>query len=174
MSRRSSLPHAAAFALLAAACGPGTYADIQGTVAGSGFTPEAYYWGGPYLVFTTSSAACEDMAWVKRGPTYETGMSEDEGAPPLDTDMTVLLFTYSETDVSKGNVSLDLPSPVDARLLVVDGGAVTVHKGSTGALVIDEIEKEGNALGTLDVGFDDGSLSGDFEVEWCTNLRAKY
>ena len=152
------------------ACGAQSTADITGTVAGHKMNATAYFWGGPYLVFTDHEDECLDMAWVKRGPTYENG-----GPAPTDYDMTALLFTFEATDVVSTNTNLEGDAPVDARLLVVEGDTLTVFKARTGTLVVDSVEEEGMALGNFDIGFQDyWQLSGDFEIEWCNNLKAKY
>lgn len=159
----------AAAALALTGCGSSTYADLSGTVAGSKFSATTFFWGGPFLIFTSNDQDCLDMAWVKRGPTYENG-----GEAPATGDMSALLFTFEASDVSETNISLEGDSPVDARLLVVEGEALTVYRGIEGTLIIDPLEGQDNAIGSLAVGFDDGSIEGEFEVEHCTNLVAPY
>ena len=61
----------------------------------------------------------------------------------------------------------------DADLLVVSGGALSVFDARTGAVVVDEVEEEGITSGSFDLGFDDGTLSGSFEMEYCNNLKTK-
>ena len=158
----------AALAALLAACGPSPYADISGTVAGSSFSANTYFWGGPYLVFVDKPQECIDLYWIRRGGTFQTG---DE--PPVDTDQRVLLFTYDESEVATGDYSLEGDAPVDGRLLDISGGAMTVYKATTGDLRVDEITKKDHAIGSFELGFDDGSLSGDFEIAWCNNLKAR-
>lgn len=149
-------------------CGADAYADLSGTVAGETLKPEGYFWGGPFLIFTSKAYECIDMYWVKRGPTFETGVE-----PPVEDDIVALLFTFEDSDVTEGNVSLEGDAPVDGRLLVIQDGAMTVYRAETGSLTIDEFTKKDAAVGSFDVGFDDGSMSGDFEVDWCTNMKTK-
>jgi hypothetical protein len=153
---------------LAIACGPDPYADISGSVGGEELKAQSFFWGEPYIVLSSEPFECMDMAWVKRGANFETG-----GAPPTDSDMTALLFTYEDTDVVAGSFSVEGDAPIDARLLVVSNGALTVYKARTGALDVDSVEAEEHAVGSFELGFDEGSLSGEFEVEWCNNLKSR-
>lgn len=167
MPRRTA-PFLAAVLTLAG-CGSSTYADLSGTVDGNKFTASTFFWGGPFLIFTSNQQECIDFAWVKRGPTFENG-----GEAPNTGDMSALLFTFEGSDVTPTNTSLEGDSPIDARLLVVQDDALTVHRGVQGALIIDSVEGQDNAIGSLAVGFDEGSIEGEFEVEHCTNLVAPY
>lgn len=162
-------PFVLLLAAFAMACGTDPYADISGSVAGSKFSPQAFFWGGPFIVFTDKAYECMDMYWVKRGPNYETG-----GEVPVEEDLTALLFTYEDPEVVTGDLSLEGDAPVDARMLVVKNGALTVYRGETGNLDVTEIGEEEDAVGSFNVGFDEGELTGDFQVEWCTNVTSKY
>lgn len=152
---------------MSTACGAGTFADISGTVEGVKMNANAYYFGGPFVVFTSREAECLDMAWVKRGSSFESG-----GEPPTDYDQNVLLFTYSNDEVVEENINVEGESLVDARVLFVSGGALTVHRAATGYIDVTEITKDNHAVGELDLTFDNGALSGSFEVEDCNNLKA--
>ena len=170
MRRPASLFAATSALLATAACGSGTFTEITGTVAGVKLNPTTYYWGGPFLVFTNLEQDCKDMAWVERGPFFENG-----GEAPVSDDMVALLFTFEDTDVTGGtNVSLKGESAVDARLLVVESDALTVYKAKEGEFIVDEAEEGDHALGSFALSFDDGTLTGDYEVEWCTNLKTPY
>jgi hypothetical protein len=169
MSRALPALFIAAVGALLPGCGADTFADITGEVGGVKVNATTFYWGGPYLMFTNTEGDCEDVAWVNRGPTYENG-----GTAPTDFDMITLLFTFEATDVVETNASLEGDAPVDARVLTVEGDALTVYKAREGTLIIDSLEDEGVATGTFALGFEDGELSGEFEVEWCNNLSAKY
>lgn len=162
-------------ALALVACGDGTFADVKGTVDGSGFTAGSWFYGGPFVAFSTAEDECDDYAWINRGTTYETGQSEDEGAPPLDREMSVLLFTYEGESVSKGNLSLGGDAPADGRLLRISGGALEVFRVVDGSLDIEDIDDKKELMtGSVNVNFEDGSIKGDFEVGYCTNLKVKY
>ena len=169
MSRALPALFFAAAGALVSACGAETFADITGEVEGVKVNATTFYWGGPYLVFTDTESDCKDMSWVQRGPTYENG-----GTAPTDSDMVALLFTFEATDVVETNASLEGDAPVDARVLTVEGDALTVYKAREGTLIVDSLEDEGVATGSFALGFEDGSLNGEFEIEWCNNLKAKY
>ncbi len=157
------------------ACGDGTFADVSGTVAGQKFTAASWFYGGPFIAVSNVEDDCDAYAWVSRGSTYETGMTEEEGAPPLDRDLMMLLFTYDGDAVSAGNLSLGGEAPADGRMLVVDGGALAVHRVVDGSLNVEEVDKDKElVMGSVDVSFDDGSVKGDFEIGYCTNLKVKY
>lgn len=150
-------------------CAPDTFADISGEVDGTKINATSFFWGGPYLAFTNTESTCEDMAWINRGPTYENG-----GTAPTDYDMVTLLFTFEETDVVETNVSLEGDAPVDARVLTVVDDALTVYKAREGTLIVESVEEEGLATGSFALSFEEGELTGDYEIEWCTNMVAKY
>ena len=149
------------------ACGNGTYANISGTVEGIKIAPTAFFYGGPFLVFTSRESDCMDMAWVKRGSSFESG-----GEPPTDYDMKSLLFSYANDEVVAENINVEGESLVDARVLVVTGGAMAVYRAESGYIDVTEFSKKGHAIGEFDLAFENGSLSGDFEVEDCNNLKA--
>ena len=96
MPRRTA-PFLAAVLTLAG-CGSSTYADLSGTVDGNKFTASTFFWGGPFLIFTSNQQECIDFAWVKRGPTFENG-----GEAPNTGDMSALLFTFEGSDVTTTN-----------------------------------------------------------------------
>lgn len=157
------------------ACGDGTFADVSGTVDGQKFTAGSWFYGGPFIAFSSLEEECEDFAWINRGATYETGQTEDEGAPPLDSDRKVLLFTYDGDSVVAENTSLGGESAVDGRLLVVSGGGLEVHRVEGGSLNVEEVDqKKEKVTGSVNVDFEDGNIKGDFEVGYCTNLKVKY
>ena len=106
------------------------------------------------------------MYWVKR-----TWIDGDQA--PVSSDMVALQFTYNEGDVVAGTYSVEGAAPVTADLLVVEAGALQVFDASTGSILVDEVENGGIASGTFDLGFDEGSISGSFEVEYCNNLKTK-
>ena len=158
----------AAVLAVCAGCGGGTFADVSGSVAGSKFSAQSWYWGGPYIVFVDQAWDCMDMYWVQRGPTFNNG-----GDAPTDKDMRALLFTYVAAGVVAGDYDLEGEAPVDARVLDVVDGALTVYEATTGNLVVDDVKDKGQAAGNFSLGFDDGSLEGDFRVDWCNNMKSK-
>lgn len=147
-------------------CGGGGMAEVTGTVGGYSLNANSWYWGGPFLVLASRDYDCIDMSWVKR-----TWVGGDEA--PVSADVTALQFTYNEGDVVTGTYSVEGAAPVKADLLVVEAGALQVFDARTGALVLEDLEDEGIATGSFDLGFDDGTLSGSFEAEYCNNLKTK-
>lgn len=156
-----------AICCLASACGAGTYADISGSVEGIKINPTAYFHGGPFIVFTNHESECLDMSWVKRGSSFATG-----GEPPTDYNQNALLFTYAEDTVEEGNINVEGATVVTAHVLQVSGGALTVYEPVSGFIDVTEFTKQGNVVGNFDLGFENGELKGDFEVEECNNLKA--
>ena len=157
-----------ALALFGAGCAPDTYAEISGSVEGISIKPLTYYWGGPFLLFTSTEDDCMDVAWIQRGPTFASG---DEA--PVDYDLISLLFTFEGDAVCEGNYSVADDSVVDARVLSVQNGVLNVYKATSGELIVDEFNKDEHALGQFELGFDNGDLKGDFQIEYCNNMKVK-
>lgn len=167
MSR--SIVAALLVAVFSSGCGSKAFADISGSVDGIKLSAEASFWGGPFVVFTDKPFECMDMYWVKRGQNFETGVEA-----PVTEDMVALLFTYEASAVEAGDVVLGGTSPVDARLLVVKNEALTVYRADDGNIDVTEVSEDDGAIGSFTTVFDEGSLEGDFQVDWCTNLKSKY
>lgn len=148
------------------ACGSSTYADVAGTFDGAAFTPQAYYWGGPFVVFTSEVQDCIDMSWVRKG-------FVDGDTVELSRDLRALQFTYNEGDVVEGTYSVEGNAPVAARFLSITAGAVDASVGRTGSLLVSDITGQDHLVGSFQIGFDEGNLTGDFEVENCNNLKSK-
>lgn len=157
------------FALASAltGCGAKSFATINGSVDGVKLKAANFYWGGPFVVFTNLEGECSDVSWVDLGPRFSTGAE-----PPVADDLVALLFTYNDSDVVAGDNSVAGNAPVDARLIVIDDGAMTVTLADEGTIDVTDIDKdEGNAVGTFGLTFENGSLDGEFDVEWCNNLK---
>lgn len=152
---------------LGSGCGSEPFADISGSVDGVSLKAANFYWGGPFMVFTNLEGECADVSWVDLGPRFSTG-----GEPPVADDLVALLFTYNDSDVVEGDNSVAGNAPVDARLIVIEDAAMTVTLAEEGSIDITALDKEeGNAAGTFGLTFENGSLDGDFDVEWCNNLK---
>jgi hypothetical protein len=164
---RAFLPILCLPALFLAACGIDPYADLSGTVEGHSFTPVTAYWGGPFLVVTNESLECMDMSWVSRS--YVSG-----NEAPINRDMEAIQFTFNDSDAVPGTYSVEGDAPVHGHFISISDGALDTWRAKTGALIIDEINKQDVLIGTFDVAFDDGALSGEFAIEWCNNLKSKY
>ena len=156
-------------ALCGLGCTDAPYAEVSGSVGGYALSPMTTYWGGPFLIMANEPLDCMDMAWVKRGTNFRDG---DES--PLDEDIVALLFTYESDEVVVQNTSMEGDAPVDARVLVTRSGALAVYKADAGELDVSEITKNDDVIGSFDLGFDDDSLSGEFLLEWCNNLKTRY
>jgi hypothetical protein len=66
------------------------------------------------------------------------------------------------------------PSPAFAYFLVSDKGSIDVYKAVSGTIEI-ETNKKDNVSGTFEIGFgDDGTLSGEFAIENCANLKPRH
>ena len=152
-------------------CGANPFAEVSGEVSGYTLAPQTMFWGGPFIVFVDQPLDCMDMAWVKRGTNFRDGDAAPEN---LDEDIVGLLFTYESEEVVVQNTSLDGDAPVDARLLVTRDGALAVYKATSGELDLTEFTSKEHALGSFSLGFDEGDLSGEFDVEWCRNLKSRY
>lgn len=159
---------AAAAALTAglAGCG-GPSAEVTGTVLGIDFAAVQHvYFGGPYLVLTTTEDVdCESMSFVRQ--TYE------EGVAPTTEPIELVQFTYVSGAIAAGDKSIALTdAEVTSLVLATDGEQMDFDRATAGVLSIDELNDEKSAIGTFDgVTFADGSVSGSFTAEWCRNLR---
>jgi hypothetical protein len=86
--------------------------------------------------------------------------------------MKSLLFTYANDEVVDENINVAGESLVDARVLIVTGGAMAVYRAEAGYIDVTEFSKKGHAIGEFELDFENGSLNGDFQVEDCNNLKA--
>lgn len=145
-----------------------TACELETTIEGSvgGFdigTVATMSWGGKYLFFANETVDCVDQAWVHH--TYS------QGVDPVGEDLVGLQFTFlDDPEAYEGFFSIGGDAPISAKLLVVEGGAFTEFRGRSGTLTIDSLEDQGVASGTFDVDFDDGSLTGTWETDYCVNL----
>ena len=65
-------------------------------------------------------------------------------------------------------------SGASAYFMVSDGGIIDLYKAGSGSIEL-ETDKKDQVSGTFDLSFeDDGSLSGDFTVEKCVNLKDRH
>lgn len=148
-------------------CGPKIVADISGLVDGSSFVVASAYWGGPFLVFFDLQVECMDAWWVSRN--YADG---DE--PPVDYPLLMVQFTFNESDVTAGNYNVAGQAPVDAVALRLADSTTQVWDARDGSLVIDSVGDQEPASGNFHIYFDNGEVEGNFEVDYCNNLKSKY
>jgi hypothetical protein len=139
---------------------------IDGAVAGFDVSiVGTMYWGGKYLFFADEELDCVDLDFVHH--TYTGGKDPRDG----DGDFVALQFTFlDDPDAYTGFFSIGGDAPISGKLLVVEGGAFTEFRARSGSLTIDELEDNGVASGIFDVAFDDGTMTGTWETDFCVNL----
>ncbi len=149
--------------LLSTGCG-GPYALIEGNVAGKDLSQvNTVMFGGPFIVFADADLDCLDMSFVSRHYT--------QGEAVTDFDFRLLQFAFTDPDVFEGVFNLAGEASVTAKFVSQTDGAFGEHRGREGILEVDALEADKLALGIFDVSFDEGSLSGEYEAEWCRNLK---
>lgn len=148
--------------LLSVGCeGKGT-STIDGTINGEAVTALSAWWGGPFVVVTDQELDCLDMAWVNK--------YYDEDEPPITYNLTAVQFSY-ETEVVEGVYDVSGEAAVSARLLTMSDGIFDSAKARSGQLIIDEINSKEQVIGTYNLSFDAGDITGTLEVPWCTNVK---
>lgn len=152
----------ALFALLWG-CG-GNKTTLDGTVGDTTLNLASEWWGGPFLVLSDRSDACTDMAWVSR--------YYNESEPPTTDDTVALQFTFNGDDVVSGLFDVAGEAAVTVRFLTVSSGTFTIDEARSGQLDITDLQDSGTLTGTYSIDFDGGTVSGDLDVDWCTNLKA--
>lgn len=152
---------------LLVACGGGGEVNVTGTVGGEKFNAKTAFFGGPFIAFTAEEEDCMDFAWVQKS-------IDENDDPPVDRNVRALILAFEDSEVAAGNHSVEGDAPVDARYIGVQRDVLTVHRAREGFLEVSELEADSHAVGNLSLTFEDGSLTGDFDVEWCTNLSSKY
>lgn len=157
---------AAAIAIGTAGCG-GPSADVTGTVLGIDFAAVQHvYFGGPYLVLTTTEDVdCESMSFIRQ--TYE------EGVAPTTEPIELVQFTWVSGAIATGDKSIAMTdAEVTSLVLATDGEQLDFDRATAGTISLDALNDEKSASGSFDgVTYTDGSLSGSFTAEWCRNLR---
>jgi hypothetical protein len=149
--------------LLALGCA-GSTATVEGTVAGQSFGDiNTVMFGGPFIIIVDADLDCIDVAWVTRH--YE------QGEAVTDFDFQMLQFAYSDPNVSEGIFNMTGEASVTGKFVFQKDGALAEFRGREGTLQVDNIEADDNAVGLFDLGFDEGSFSGEFTAEWCRNLK---
>lgn len=152
---------------LGVGCGGSSIVNVKGTVGGEKFAAKTAFFGGPFIAFTADEADCMDFAWVKKS------IDENDDVP-VDRNVKSLILAFEDSDVATGNFSLEGDAPVDGRYVGVEGDVLTVHRAREGFLEVSELEDNSHVVGNLALTFEEGSLTGDFDIEWCTNLSSKY
>ena len=160
---RAILVATLAAALPLTACSGGGKTTADGQVAGHSLDLLGAYWGGPFIVLMDRDWSCLDMAWVDRY--YE------EGVDPVGSDLTAMQFSFTGDTVAEGIYDVSGEAVVAARFLVVDDGGFATYRARSGQIIVDEITPQDVVIGTYEIGFDEGDLSGELEVEWCVNIK---
>jgi hypothetical protein len=149
--------------LLALGCG-GSWATVEGEVAGRSFGDiNTVMFGGPFLIIADVDLECIDVAWVTR--------HYNQGEAVTDYDFQLLQFAFSDPYVYEGVFNLAGEASVNSKFIMQADEAFAEYRGREGNLQIDRLETDSLAVGLFDVGFDEGQLSGEFEAEWCRNLK---
>ncbi len=145
-----------------AACGGG--ADVTGKALGINFEKTRYAWfGGPFIVISNIETDCEAISFVRSN--YEIGNA------PTDSDMQILQFGFASSDVTEGQKSIAPTASVNATVVKIDGGAFDFAYADGGVINVESLSED-NAQGTFEgVAFEDGTLDGEFDAEWCRNLK---
>lgn len=145
------------------ACSGKGETTASGSVGGRELNVDAAFWGGPFVVLSDLPSDCLEMGWVSRY--YQ------EEEPPMEDDMVALQFTLNGDELVEGIYDVAGEAALTVRFLAIEDGAFTIEKGRSGQLVVDEITGGDVLRGTYDITFDTGQVSGDLEIEWCTNLK---
>ncbi len=153
--------------LFAVGCDSGGFATTSGNIGEHAFNEVlTVFHGGPFLVFWDQEVDCLDMAWVEKA--YNDAQS------PTGLSLVGLPFGW-EDEPQQGTFSVAGDAAVNAYGMVNRDTVFELYRGQDGTVTIDE---EGPArsdplVGTFAVTFTDGSqLAGQFESEWCRNLRS--
>jgi hypothetical protein len=152
-----------ALLLLVTGCG-GPYALVEGKVAGKGLTEvNTVMFGGPFIIVSDVELECMDAAFVTR--------HYSQGEAVTDFDFEMLQFSFSDPEVTTGVYNLAGEASVTSKFLVQSDGAFAEYRGREGNLEVDQLEEDSFAVGIFNVSFDDGTLEGEYEAEWCRNLK---
>ena len=143
--------------------------SVSGKVSGEGLSAASAYWGGPYIVITDAQFDCIDMPWV-----LEDYDDDDVNEVSTEDSFKALQFTYESSKVESGKLSISSrESPAFAWFLQVQDGEASANQATSGTIEL-EIDKKDWAEGNFELTFgDDGTLSGDFVIENCTNLKQR-
>ena len=153
---------------LAALSGCSSYtAAVSGSASGLSIGTTSYvFFGGPFVVITPDEVDCMDLAWVR--PSYQ------EGSLPTDQDMDILQFSYTSGQLSTGQKSIGLGASVTSTIVHISGESLEQARATGGVINVDSIEEETTAIGSFEgVTYDDGTLDGTFEAQWCINLKER-
>ena len=152
-----------ALVLLATGCA-GPYAIVDGDVAGKGLADiNTVMFGGPFIVISDAELDCLDVAFVTR--------HYSQGEAVTDFDFRLLQFAFSDPEVYAGVFNLAGEASVTAKYLVQSDGAFAEYRGREGILEVDSYTEDKGAVGIFNVNFDEGALEGEYEAEWCRNLK---
>ena len=148
---------------LATACSGKGDTTAEGEVAGQSLAVASAWWGGPFVVIADQDYDCLDMSWVNR---YH---EEEEAA--VDEDMMALQVTWNGDTIEPSLYDIAGEAALTVRLLTVSDGFFSIDKGRSGTVVIDQADDEGQLVGTYEIAFTSGTLSGALDMDWCANLK---
>jgi len=146
-----------------------TNVTVSGSVDGHKLEAVSAFWGGPHIVIADAEFDCVDMPWVEEE--YE---EDADNAVDTEVVFSALQFTYESSEVEEGKLSIrSRESPVYAWFLLVEDEVATAYQATSGTLEL-EIDKKERVDGEFKVTFgDDGSLTGEFVIENCNNLKKR-
>lgn len=135
---------------------------LEGRVNGEKLDLTSAWWGGQLLVLSDQAYACVDMEWAS---TYY-----DEEDPPVPGDLTALQFHFSGDEFVPGDYDIAGESVLLVRYLTLRDGSFVIDRARRGFLNIDDVTSGENFIGTYEVEFDTGAVSGNLDVSWCDTL----
>lgn len=155
-------------ALFLVGCDGGPYATTSGFIGETEFNdPVTVFHSDEFIVIFDREIDCLDLAWVEAN--YQPGQS------PVDNLDFVGLQFYFKDELDIGTYSVAGDAPVDSFGYSNIGGLFETYRASEGTITIESLgpARDDPTIGNFGVTFKDGSkLAGEFETEWCRNLRA--
>ena len=150
---------------LAAGC-EGSSAEVSGTANGIAFGESSWvFWGARYVVVSAVEMECSDLHWVEQN--YDT----TSGAPS-EFDTSIVQFTFAGELIETGKFTIAQGASVQATVVNIDAGVFHEMNATAGTFDLESVEDEGFATGSFEaVTFEDGSLDGTFNAEWCRTLK---
>ena len=141
------------------ACSP-EYVDI--TDSAKSFTPVTAFFGGPYVIFFNTEMDCKEMYWV-------TNIYRD-GEAPYDRNLEALQITFNDSDVATGIYSTGGEAPVRIAYLNIEGQAFDFENATAGSTINTTAVDDDWTEGSFDLTFVDRTITGDYNIPFCTNL----
>lgn len=147
------------------ACGGGgSWAETEGAIGGHDFGDvQTVLHGQPFIVLFDREISCEEAWWVSKG--YTDGQSPDDSI-----DYVGLQFAFDGDNSEVGTFSVAGDSQVSSFGLVNISGVFERFYGRDGTLTVTDVSEK-SIVGSFEVGFTDSGVIGEFESEYCRNLK---